>query len=606
MHDRHPLAAATEPLTEAAAGPLTAAAARDLIAGRTDLTEQQRRDLLSAINSLVRIARLPPDLVHMTPAALRTTLLQRSAAECGLEPGSKANIESRLRKVLMLAGIVDAETVPLALGWAAGLDALEGKARHGLTRLARFCSARQIAPAAVDEHTFTAFRQHVEDRALVGNPRALLKTARRAWNRACDASAEWPGRKLARRQRVHDYVLPLNAFPAGFQADLAALGDRLACTTFDDDPFDMPDGTVDQGPPRPLKPGSIALRQSHCRWAASAIVATGVPITEITSLASLVTPLRRAGEALRFLHQRAGNKPSAAGMHVAEGLMIIAKYIAPRPAGDIERLRTWSKAVRLKDHGMTAKNKRLMREALDPARDEALLALPEALLQAAHALRESHPVRAARMAMRAIGVGLLSRAPLRLATVYTLRFDRHLHRPDPRRDRIAAIQITAEEAKTPHPIDMAVSAELSDLLNVWVRDFRPIIAEAGCVFLLPGDVGPDKPITPQAFREAIKDATREHAGVCLSPHRFRHLAAHRYLAEHPGDYETVRQFLGHKSIETTIRYYAGTDQTAAMRRLDEVLSPGRRNAHRKQPRRNASTATAARRTPRNGGGRQGS
>jgi len=184
-----------------------------------------------------------------------------------------------------------------------------------------------------------------------------------------------------------------------------------------------------------------------------------------------------------------------------------------------------------------------------------------------------------------MGVGPLTRDPLRLGNIYILRFDRHLHRPDPRRDRIAAIQITLAEAKTPHAIDMAVSGELSDLLNAWIRDFWPIIAKPGCLYLPPGEVGPDKPITPQAFREAIKDATREQAGVCLTPNQFRRLAAHRYLAENPGDYDRVGLFLAHASIETTIRYYAGTDQTAAMRRFYEVITKGRRNVGRKQSRR---------------------
>ncbi len=607
MRDRHPLAAASQTLTPGSAPPLTAAAASALIAGCTDLPEQQRRDLLSAINSLVRIARLPPDLVRMTPAALRATLLRRSAAECGLAHGSKANIESLLRRVLVLAGLADAETVPLADRWVAALDGLAGKARYGLFRLARFCSARQIAPAAVDADTFTAFRQYVEERVLVANPREVLKTARRAWNRACDASPAWPGRKLARRQRAHDYILPLTAFPAGFQADLAALGDRLAGTTFDD-PFDLPDGMVDLGPPRPLKPSSIALRQDHCRWAASAVVASGVAIAEITSLASLVTPVRRAGDALRFLFQRAGDKPSPAGMHVAEALMIVAKYVARLPAGDIKRLQAWSKTVRLQQQGLSPKNARTMREALDPPRDEALRGLPDALLKAAVALRDSQPQRAAALAMRAVGVALLTRVPLRPANVLTLRFDRHLHRPDPQRDRIAAIYIPAEETKTGRSIDAAVSAELSILLNTWIRDFRPLIDQPGCPYLLPGGVRADKPITPQAFRDAIKDATREHAGVGLSPHQFRHLAAHRYLQENPGHYETVRQFLGHATTETALRYYAGTDQAAALQRLDEVVTRGRRTTGRNKRTRCAPAATGPRSRPRDGGsggGRRG-
>ncbi len=335
-------------------------------------------------------------------------------------------------------------------------------------------------------------------------------------------------------------------------------------------------------PPRPLKPSTVATRQDHIRWLASAAVASGVPIAEITSLASLVTPATRAREALRFLFTRADSKPSAAGMHVAEAALMVARYIARLPEAAIKQLRTWAKPVTLTYRGMTEANTRLMREALDPERDAALLAAPYALLQAAYELLPARPLQAASLAMRALGIGLLTRAPLRLANIFMLRLDRHLHRPDPARARITAIYIPAEDAKTPRPIEMAVSAELSDLFNAWISDFRPIIAAPGCGYVLPGHAGGDVPITPQAFREAIKDATHRCAGVRLSPHRFRHLAAHRYLAENPGHYEVVRQFLGHASIDTTVRHYAGTEQVAAVRLLDEVILRGGRHRPRRK------------------------
>lgn len=586
MHDRYPRTV-TDVMCSAAVAtpPLTAAIARDLTAGRPDLSERERRDRLSALTTLVRVTGLPADLVILTPAALRASFLARSAAACGLSKKAKANVTSLLRAILADAGVIEGETTPIAESWAAPLARLPEHGCHGLMRLARFCSARQIAPDDVVEATFATFRQHVEETVLVGNPRELLKTARRAWNRACLSGTGWPGQALTRRARQHDYVLPLTAFPSSLQADLAAFGEHLAGTALED-PFADLDGNMEGRAATkrrpPLKPGTIALRQDHCRWAASAVVASGVPIAEITSLASLVTPVERAGKALRFLHARAGAKASAAGMHVAEALMMIAKYVAHLPPGDINRLRTWSGKVQLIYGGMTETNQRLMTEALDPSRDEKLLALPDAFFEAAYARLASDPRRAASDAMRALGIAILSRAPLRLANICGLRLDRHVYRPDPKRTRITAIHIPAEEAKTPEPIHMSVSAELSKMFNTWIEVFRPIIARPGCVFVFPGYVDRDPPITPQAFRDAIKDATHRHAGVRLSPHKFRHLAAHRYLAEYPGDYEPVRQFLSHATIETTRRFYAGTDQAAAVQLLDEVISGARRGGRRKR------------------------
>ena len=57
----------------------------------------------------------------------------------------------------------------------------------------------------------------------------------------------------------------------------------------------------------------------------------------------------------------------------------------------------------------------------------------------------------------------------------------------------------------------------------------------------------------------------------LSPHQFRHACGAIFLGSDPGGHETVRNLLGHRSIETTIRYYAGMETAAALRRYDQVI-----------------------------------
>lgn len=64
---------------------------------------------------------------------------------------------------------------------------------------------------------------------------------------------------------------------------------------------------------------------------------------------------------------------------------------------------------------------------------------------------------------------------------------------------------------------------------------------------------------------------RQETGLQLNVHLFRHLAAKLFLAAHPGEYETVRLLLGHKSLATTVRIYCGLEQSDAMRRYDMVL-----------------------------------
>lgn len=77
---------------------------------------------------------------------------------------------------------------------------------------------------------------------------------------------------------------------------------------------------------------------------------------------------------------------------------------------------------------------------------------------------------------------------------------------------------------------------------------------------------------PQALRDAVRQTTLRYLGVAITPHQFRHLAARRYLQAYPGHYEAVRQMLGHQSVETTRRSYAGSDLDATMARNDALLT----------------------------------
>jgi integrase len=60
-------------------------------------------------------------------------------------------------------------------------------------------------------------------------------------------------------------------------------------------------------------------------------------------------------------------------------------------------------------------------------------------------------------------------------------------------------------------------------------------------------------------------------------HQYRHAAAAVYLKEHPGDYETVRCFLGHRNIRTTSKFYCGPETIQASRMLNEVVRRHRKS-----------------------------
>jgi integrase len=59
--------------------------------------------------------------------------------------------------------------------------------------------------------------------------------------------------------------------------------------------------------------------------------------------------------------------------------------------------------------------------------------------------------------------------------------------------------------------------------------------------------------------------------VKITPHQFRHLGAKLALDDNPGAYEHARQLLGHKSLKTTTRFYAGPDTRRAGRAHADLI-----------------------------------
>jgi site-specific recombinase XerD len=558
-----------------------AAQALDWIAGATELPAQRRRDLASAIRGIAFLAGLPdcPELVVLTPQALRTKVLTCSAAAAGISQGRMRNIRSGLRYVLRQLNVIDDADTPLSSAWADLLGRLEKRDRAGLIGLARFCSARQLDPTVLTETALAALRDHLTMRSITVTPIKLIGTARKTWNRLAKLRTDWPGRPLAALAPENQFILPLAAFPVSFQTDVALFGARLQADPLDDvldDDLDN-DGaaSVPSGsPPKPLRPSSAANRMDHARWAASALLASGAvgtDITAITSLSCLVVPIANAREILRFLKAKAAGQPSAAATHIAGVLRMVARYHVGSPDAEIKKISTWAKRQLLNYERMTPKNRQTIDGIMVPDREAKLLALPSALMAAAELLRATAPLQAASLAMRALAIEFLSRIPLRLANLIGLRIDRHLQRPDPRSNAIAWISIAASETKNTNEILVPVSLALNKILHTWITVYRPIIAGPGCAYLFPGHGTGNRSITPQGMRDAVRNTIREHVGIALTPHQFRHLAASRYLEAHPDDYETLRRLLGHKNLATTVRSYAPPETGKATARFDDII-----------------------------------
>ena len=80
----------------------------------------------------------------------------------------------------------------------------------------------------------------------------------------------------------------------------------------------------------------------------------------------------------------------------------------------------------------------------------------------------------------------------------------------------------------------------------------------------------------------------------ITAHQFRHIAGFLYLKSNPGGHEVVRRLLGHKSINTTLEFYAGMEAIDAFRLYDRLIAERRAQTPLSRKRRSGDAAGGAR------------
>jgi integrase len=111
---------------------------------------------------------------------------------------------------------------------------------------------------------------------------------------------------------------------------------------------------------------------------------------------------------------------------------------------------------------------------------------------------------------------------------------------------------------------------LTDLIGEYINEFRPTLLRGTNVpWLFPGEGS--EPKNKLQFGKQITERIQKVIGLRVTPHQFRHAAAAIYLEHRPGDYETVRRLLGHREIQTTIRFYCGLQTMQATEQFGRLI-----------------------------------
>jgi integrase len=237
------------------------------------------------------------------------------------------------------------------------------------------------------------------------------------------------------------------------------------------------------------------------------------------------------------------------------------------PDAIVTKLRKMAAKLKVVQHGMAERHREALRAFDDEAAVKALLGLPARLVE--EVLKSGRQgYREAKIIQTALAIELLLNAPVRIKNLASIEVDRHFG-PAGRQD--LHLRFPAREVKNANDLEFPLMAETVDLLDLYLKVWRPILCGGRpSPFLFPGDP-PDRPKGRGTLSSQIKEVVFAHTRLDMPAHRFRHAVGKIFLDRNPGQYEVVRQLLGHKSIETTISFYAGAESASAARHYARTI-----------------------------------
>jgi integrase len=548
----------------------------DFVTRDPAVTSTQRADRLCAMRRLARILGKDPRLIPVAPDALRLAFASVVPAAEGVTTGRWSTTRSRTMAAVAQAGIpvmAGRSRTKLPFAWHQLERALPTpRAKLGLSRFMRFCTDRTIMPSDVDDAVFDRFREALQSESLVESPHRVHRTACDQWNKAAQSVSGWPAVAVKLPGNARHYSFAWSDFPASFVADIESfLGRSGGGGPFADDYV------------RAQRPGTIQLQRRQLQQMASHLVLSGVPIDKVTSLAVLAD-LHHARTILEAAHKRLCTGKSSGTQHLhgmALLLKVIAQHWVKAPPELVEKLARFARQAAPASRGMTDKNRSRLRQFDSQQNIQALLDLPRRVFRE---LKAKDPDRQDGLrALNALAIELLIAAPMRITNLAGLDQARHLLRIGRGAGSVLHIVIPGNETKTGEPFEVTVPTETAALLGTYRTRYLPLISTAPTPLLFPNQNGSLR--SAMAFSRSITDFIKRETGLVMNVHLFRHAAVTLYLQSHPEDLETARRILGHKSLNTTMRFYAEIKTTASFRRYDDVINNLRsRPLMRRQPR----------------------
>ncbi|OOY24892.1 hypothetical protein BMI91_00100 [Thioclava sediminum] len=329
--------------------------------------------------------------------------------------------------------------------------------------------------------------------------------------------------------------------------------------------------------------GTIATRRGYVISLSKALAAShDIVVPDIRALTDFQV-LQAAAAAL--FEANGGRRDTGYLVSVLKAMKKIAVGYAAASEQDVEDIRALIRFYDTGRRGIAPKNKKKLREFTEP-RIQSTIDLSGTVMTGINAeIDRRRKNKSKKIAIRPDRLDvidlelardiaavlahdiLLTRAP-RSANIIEARLEWIVFQ-----DEKAVLSIPAPEVKGRKQGDpdyaVRLGAGASRLMRSYIEKIRPILLhpdDKENPYLFPRQEGGQFEFNAP-YRGILRRVTRllhQHVGVEINPHLYRHLIGWIWLKESMDNLPRVQRLLGHKSLRTTVEYYAELDETLVM------------------------------------------
>lgn len=472
---------------------------------------------------------------------------------------------SRITLILKLNGfqfLSGHAMIELPPEWAEWVERARRRRAERLRALLPFigwCISSGISQSDVTQGTYDAYCLEVDLNSQRKNKPATKQAVRRDWNFFAKRLAGWSQVLFTIEDRRNIYLLPEEVMPSA-----VAEFDAKAHLPFR--------GSLrHRKRRRRLSKETIKHRRYLLRRIISAAVKGGIQLNRLRTIAD-VCDRKVLETAYNYILDRQG--PEVEGTcdlsRMADLMFAVAEQWAGVAGKELEAHRELKEDFEWIQEAMAEKNKRLLAKfSSDKVIAEFLKTPARVIAEYDHVVELSDHDRI-RMQMAA-AMAILSRVLIRMENLKQIRENVHLVEVGWGSDRKVLLIFGEKEVKNDEYLETLLSPRLVKVIDSYRQRARLALCRGKSTdFLFPGYRGTHK--SASTFGGQLADFVFRETGIRVTPHQFRHLGGYFHLLRYPGDYASVQKMLGHRKLETTIKFYTGTmDRRAAFKKFDDHI-----------------------------------